>query len=323
MSCYLFVHFKEKTTPKGEQIYFGLSKDGFHWEEVNGGEPILWSYYGEKGVRDHTIVRNEVTGKFYILATDLSLAYGFRNQYKSSWANITRNGSKYMSMWESEDLLNWSEQKLVKVATEDLGCAWAPDIISTANEQGEREYIVHWSSSHKSEDYKKKCIYYSRTMDFEHFTEPNILYQKEESSVIDSAMYEENGCYYLFVKSEGNPRQILLLKSDSITGPFAPVEAFNEAMKDVEEGLYEAPTAVKLVDGTWCLFIDYYGVKGAGQGYIPFIADSLEKANFKRADSSFSFPYGFKHGTILRITEEEYEAIKKFDYNMDDYSTYG
>ena len=38
---YLFTHFKEKLTPDGEQVYFALSKDGFNWTEVNGGEPIL------------------------------------------------------------------------------------------------------------------------------------------------------------------------------------------------------------------------------------------------------------------------------------------
>ena len=37
MQAYLFVHFREKTTPDGEQVYFGLSKDGFHWEAVNEG----------------------------------------------------------------------------------------------------------------------------------------------------------------------------------------------------------------------------------------------------------------------------------------------
>ena len=33
--AYLFVHFREKTTPDGEQVYFGISRDGFHWEAVN------------------------------------------------------------------------------------------------------------------------------------------------------------------------------------------------------------------------------------------------------------------------------------------------
>ena len=37
MSCYLFVHFREKTTPDGEQVYFALSRDGFRWEALNGG----------------------------------------------------------------------------------------------------------------------------------------------------------------------------------------------------------------------------------------------------------------------------------------------
>ena len=35
--AYLFVHFREKTTPDGEQVYFGISRDGFHWEAVNEG----------------------------------------------------------------------------------------------------------------------------------------------------------------------------------------------------------------------------------------------------------------------------------------------
>ena len=37
--AYLFVHLREKTTPDGEQVYFGISRDGFHWEAVNDGVP--------------------------------------------------------------------------------------------------------------------------------------------------------------------------------------------------------------------------------------------------------------------------------------------
>ena len=76
MQAYLFVHFREKTTPDGEQVYFGLSRDGFHWEALNGGRPVLWAYYGDRGVRDFTITRSRTDGKFYIFATDLSLSYG-------------------------------------------------------------------------------------------------------------------------------------------------------------------------------------------------------------------------------------------------------
>ena len=35
MSNYLFVHFRETTSPEGEQVYFAISRDGFHWESLN------------------------------------------------------------------------------------------------------------------------------------------------------------------------------------------------------------------------------------------------------------------------------------------------
>ncbi len=312
MQAYLFVHFREKTTPDGEQVYFGLSKDGYHWEEVNNGRPLLWAYYGDKGVRDFTIIRSNQNEKFYIFATDLSLSYGMRNQYNRSWEEISRNGSHYFSVWESENLVDWTEQRLVKIGNDDFGCMWAPDIIYD-KEHG--DYVLHWSSSHKENDFGPKGIYYSRTRDFEHFTQPELLYRKKDSGVIDSAIYEEDGNYYMFLKSENNPEKLILLKADHVTGPYSRIEEFDKSMEELEAGYYEAPTAVRLVDGKWCLFLDYYGVPGAGQGYVPFVADSLAEGRFVRSDKSFQFPYGFKHGTILPITMEEYERIK--DHNWD------
>ena len=83
--AYLFAHFREISTPEGEQLRFGLSRDGFHWEQLNDGHPLLWAYYGEKGVRDFTITRSKIDGRFYILATDLSLAYTMRQRRDNFW----------------------------------------------------------------------------------------------------------------------------------------------------------------------------------------------------------------------------------------------
>ena len=83
-------------------------------------------------------------------------------------------------------------------------------------------------------------------------------------------------------------------------------------MEELEAGLYEAPTAFRTADGKWCLMLDYYGCEAEGQGYVPFLADSLESGRFVRSDAAFSFPYGFKHGTVLQITDEEYERLKGF-----------
>lgn len=311
MQAYLFVHFKEKTTPDGEQVYFGLSQDGFHWEPVNDGNPVLWAYYGEKGVRDFTIVRHPQNGRFYILATDLSISYGVRQYKKSFWEQVSRAGSPYLAVWESEDLVNWSEQRMLDFSEEGFGCLWAPDAIY---DDADESYVLHWSASHSCNNYAVKKIYYSRTRDFVSFSKPQVLYAAPEGDVIDSALYQENGRYYLFVK-EGNPTRLVLLESDSITGVYTRVPAFDRAMDQVEDGKYEAPTAVRLEDGRWCLFLDYYGVPGAGQGYVPFVADTLAGGRFLRSDADFSFPYGYKHGTILPITMEEYDRIRNHDWS--------
>ena len=61
--AYLFVHFREKTTPDGEQVYFGISRDGFHWEAVNDGAPVLWAY----------------SGKFVCSDASFSFPYGYKH----------------------------------------------------------------------------------------------------------------------------------------------------------------------------------------------------------------------------------------------------
>lgn len=315
MCAYLFVHFKEKRTPDGEQVYFGISKDGFHWEAVNGGNPVLWSYEGDKGVRDFTIIRTQ-EDKFVILATDLSLAYGMPYQYENSWEKVSRNGSKCLVMWQSEDLIHWGRQKMLELGDDNFGCLWAPDIIYD-RERG--DYVIHWSSSHACNHFGPKAIFYTRTKDFETFTRPAELYRKEDGgAVIDSAMYEEDGVYYLFLKSEGEPSHVILLRSDHITGPFERVPEFDRCMEELQKGKYEAPTAFVTADGRWCLMLDYYGCKAEGQGYVPFLAESLKSGKFVRSDESFSFPYGFKHGTVLSITDEEYERLKGFEKSPDE-----
>jgi len=308
---YLFVHFREKTTPDGEQVHFAVSRDGLRWEALNGGLPVLWAYYGDHGVRDMTIVRDEARGRFHIFATDLSLAYGMRGRYDHSWENISRHGSSCLAHWTSEDLIHWSEEELIEPAGGPFGCLWAPDVIREA-ETG--DYLLHFSAAHAENGYGPKAIYCCRTRDFKTYSGSRLLYRKPDSGCIDSAMYREDGRYYLFVKSEANPENLIELVSDRATGPFERVEGFDASMAAVRAGVYEAPTAVRLEDGQWRLFIDYYGVQGAGQGYVPFVAPSLSSGAFTRCDEAFSFPYGFKHGTILPVTPEEYDRLCARDW---------
>lgn len=303
--AYLFVHFKEKYTPDGEQVYFGLSRDGFTWEQTNGGKPILWSRQGDEGVRDFTITRTK-DGRFVILATDLSLANHFKDKYHGSWDTVNHEGSKFFSRWESGDLVHWSSQSMVRVVDDSFGCAWAPDIIY---DEAAGDYLVHWSSYHAGEP--NMAIYYAKTKDFVIFSEPKLLCRKEEGQIIDSNIVYHAGWYYRFIKDNRPDGHIYLEKGKTLTGEYESLPAFDEEMIKLQPGQYEAPTCFQMANGQWCVMLDFYGCDKNRQGYVPFVADDIASGRFVRSDAKFSFPYGFKHGTVLPITAEEYNRIKK------------
>ena len=125
--AYLFVHFKEKLTPDGEQVYFAKSQDGYNWEQVNDGNPVLSASLGECGCRDVEIVRLK-TGGFVILTTDLSIANRYDENYNIDWKKVNSSGSKCLRMWKTDDLVNFSDEKLICFGRDDFGCMWAPEV---------------------------------------------------------------------------------------------------------------------------------------------------------------------------------------------------
>lgn len=295
MDGYLFVHFKgTESTSEEEQIYFALSRDAVTWQNVNGGRPIMCSEQGEKGLRDPHILRAR-NGRFYMIATDLSI-YSRRGM-KDIWTDCQTRGSRQIAVWESEDLVNWSDQRMVTVAAENAGCTWAPESIY---DHERNEYMVFWASKTAEDGYKKQRIWRAYTSDFISFSAPE-KYIDREYSVIDTSIIYESGVYYRFTKNE-DAKTVFLEYSESLSGEFKMEENFT--LKD-EYG-YEGPTICKLNDDSgWCLLMDNFATH---EGYKPFITNSLRKAEFKPLQG-FKTPDIFRHGTIIPITATEYEAI--------------
>lgn len=90
---------------------------GYYYTDLNHCRPVLESHIGERGVRDPYLMRSAEGDKFYLLATDLSI------YYRGGWgsAKATTTGSRDLIIWESTDLVNWSEPRAVAVGTEDAG----------------------------------------------------------------------------------------------------------------------------------------------------------------------------------------------------------
>lgn len=304
---YLFVHFKEKITPDGEQVYFGISRDGMNWEKVNNGNPILISTKSEKGCRDIEIVRLH-TGGFVIITTDLCIAYRMDENYNVDWKKVNSSGSKRLCMWRTDDLVNFSEQEFIYFGRDDFGCLWAPEVFFDKENE---EYLIHWGSTVKEDNFTHMSIYCSTTKDFKTFTEPKLYFTKK-NEILDSHITKVGDTYHLFYKNSSDPPMNMHATSKNLYGPFEHDEAFEEYMdKEIPNpGSYEGPTTYTLPDGRWCLMLDFFGCEKEKMGYVPFISAKPGDADFTRADEEFSFPYGFKHGKVIEITDEEYERLK-------------
>ena len=198
--AYLFTHFKEKLTPDGEQVYFALSRDGFNWEQVNGGEPILTSTMGAKGCRDIEIVRMR-DGSFVILTTDECIVYKMDENYQVDWKKVNSTGSKCLCMWKTKDLINFSEQKRIYFGRDDFGCLWAPEVFY---DEINDEYMIHWGSTVKEDNYSHMSIYCCTTKDFESFSEPKLFFTKD-NEILDTHIRKIGDTYHMFYKNAERP----------------------------------------------------------------------------------------------------------------------
>ncbi|MCD8120145.1 MAG: glycoside hydrolase family 43 protein [Lachnospiraceae bacterium] len=204
---YVYTYFhgaKKKKEKEVQQVHLAASDDGLHWQELNKGKPVLVSNLGTGGARDTVIFRSHEGDRFYILATDLDANGG-------DWATYGNEGSPYIIIWESDDLVNWSAPRMVKIGFPDSACTWAPRAFY---EEATGQYVVYWSSEKLPSDWKAfmaemhrkeklsdpgkkkkkhkkrkpseeelrmfremrpgKQIYYAKTRDFIHFTEARL-----------------------------------------------------------------------------------------------------------------------------------------------------
>ena len=242
--AYLFGHFIGESYgegpqtleghPTGEQIFFALADvgQGLHFKDMNGStmnnlKPVLKSEVGELGVRDPFMLRSPAGDSFYLIATDLSVYT--RGGWGNNAGQATKTGSHSIILWESHDLVTWTEGRQIEVAAPNAGMAWAPEMIYCEETS---EYYIFFSST-VLDDYSKgvnakilerDCVYYTTTRDFKHFGQTkkfisNAKYQDNITSrnerdndainndyrkVIDGSVMKIGDYYYSACKDGGN-----------------------------------------------------------------------------------------------------------------------
>lgn len=296
MSAYLFVHFTSGETGDKEYIWYSLSRDGLHWTDLGGDEPIIKSNLGTKGIRDPFVVYDEKLKKYFLIATDLLTTSG-------NWYEFSHNGSRSLLVWESKDLINWSEERLIEVGIDKAGCVWAPEAVFCKEED---MWFVFWASCVREQEefHHKQRIYGAFTKDFKEFT-PAFKYIDAKTAIIDTNIVWDNGWYYRFSKDETNKLIIIEKSKELISENW---ESVYSEIFSVFEGL-EGPEAYYIDTlQKWCLIADQYRTNG---GYTPFLCNDLASGEFKQLHND-QYDMGKRkkrHGGVIKITDEQYEKL--------------
>jgi hypothetical protein len=309
---YTFIYFVNNTLA-GENIFMAASNgnDVLSWTELNGDQAVLRSEYGTKGLRDPFVLRSHDGGKFYLMATDLSTADGI------SWDEASRHGSRYLEFWESEDLVNWSEQRHVLISPETAGMSWAPEAYYD-DELG--TYLVYWASAlYDEEDTEHEGSTYTSVLsattdDFVTFSEA-VVWQGNGRSRIDSTVIKEGDAYYRFTKDQASWSGCADIIQEHSLNLSSQLDSWtlDDACigKDAGTGGVEGPSIVKSnpndVNGEkFYLFVDEAG----GRGYIPLETEDIANPEWI-VSSQYNLPDSPRHGVVLPITKAELEKLNK------------
>ncbi|SMD27304.1 family 43 glycosylhydrolase [Kibdelosporangium aridum] len=313
---YMFAYFTGEATQDTEQVHFAASRgnDPLHWDELNGGRPVLRSQYGETGVRDPFIIRSPEGDKFYLIATDLQINDG------RGWGQAQQHGSKYLEIWESTDLVTWSDQRHVRVSPDTAGMTWAPE---ATYDPTIGAYVVYWATSpyavddvdHTGPTYPR--MMYSTTRDFRTFTEPEV-WNDPGQGVIDSTVIKDGDYYYRLTTDEkvigSCTRDIVLERSKDLRAVDLPTtkprkwELVDDCIRtSLGTDWVEGPTVFKSNDGKkFYAFMD----ETPRRGYIPFVTDSLSNPNWQ-IPADYQLPARPRHGTVLPVTKAELARLRQ------------
>ena len=330
----------------GEKISLAASRgdDALDWNTLNDGEPIFESVHGEEGLRDPFILRSPEGDRFYLIATDLKI-----DGRPGGFMGAQTSGSLAVEIWESTDLVNWSEQRHVEVSDEHAGNTWAPE----AYWDEEREtYVMYWASNlYETTDPSDRStptynrMMYATTDDFTTFSEPQVWIDVDRrgqagAGSIDVTVAEHEGDYYRVYKDEKSmtlrqerSADLLATVEGEYPGTTGADDEWVELGTDIGSGQpngyggtfteSEGPSLFRANEGDahgyeYYLFADQPDYHGGPNHYIPMATDDITDASswevIGEQMPSSQFPQNSdggrpRHGTIVPVTREQYEGV--------------
>ncbi|WP_336920887.1 LamG-like jellyroll fold domain-containing protein [Aquipuribacter sp. SD81] len=329
---YLMVHFIEDPAGYAEKIYLDVSRgdNPEQWDPLNGGEPILASDLGTTGVRDPYLTYNPETGTYYVIATDLRVFGGNQGSGScTSWCWWSSQGSTKLNVWESQDLVTWSDLRQFDVAVDDgieqaeLGMAWAPEAtwVDDYYADGRGAFVLYWSSNlyddaqHTGSTYSR--VMWGATPDFTQETyDFGGVFIDEGGNTIDTTITQHEGTTYRVTK-DNTFGTGLYYESTTAERWWEPAAEWTQIQDRIgaeyandNPGGVEGPAIFKAHDEErWYLYVDVIPIVG----YRPLTTTDLDAGWELLSSPDFSMAPSTKHGGIVGLTREQYDEVREAD----------
>lgn len=335
---YLMVHFVEDGAGYAEKIYLDISRgdNPEQWDPLNGRNPILASNLGTTGTRDPFITYNPETETYYIIATDLRVFNANDPSWNNgNWGAWASQGSTMMNVWESKDLITWSNVRQIDVSLDSndntaayLGMMWAPEATWVDDYYGEGQgaFVVYWSSNVYSDAAHTQSdggsdIMWGATTDFTQDTWEfgGVMLDGGQAGCIDTNILQDGGRTYHITKSQASGEEIIMEYTDEkewwLVGSDRDSNyqwtRVQTAIGADWYGAVEGPASFKdhSVDNRWYLFVDDLPTPG----YQPMVSTDLD-SGWDHLDTSNYFLTSYtKHGGVISLTKAQYDAIRNAD----------
>ena len=283
-SVFMFSYFKNNGK---DGLHLASSIDGLKWSALKNGQSFLKPVLSKDSLmRDPCIIRG-ADGLFHMVWT-------------VSW---NQRGIGYAN---SKDLINWSEQKFIPVMMHEDSArnCWAPEI---TYDKKNKQYMIYWATTiagkykadPKVESGYNHRMYYVLTKDFKFFSKTKTLYDKG-FNVIDATIVPDGNRFVMFLKDETRePTQ----KNIKIAYSKKLSSGYSDASAPITGNYWaEGPTTVK-IKNKWVVYFDKY--RDHKYGAI----ESTDLSAWSDISDKISLPNGIRHGTIFKISRQEYEKL--------------
>ncbi|WP_339654766.1 glycoside hydrolase family 43 protein [uncultured Salegentibacter sp.] len=295
--AYLFAHMTHKDYGR---LYYSVSKDGLHWQNLNEGERVFDNYQG------HPDIVKGPKGNYYI-------------------AGNTSDSSPDINIWSSDDLITWEKHAV-----------YTPDLTATPGyenalqrigapklfyDKASSQFIMTWHTPHKEGTKEDPEKYWAsqRTLfvlsdDLKEFKGPPKMLFDWNIGTIDVIIRKVDSSYYAIIKDETYPtlywptgKTIRIARSSSLLGPYSLPQ------EPISPNFREAPSLIPSPTGeVWYLYYEQY----PGVSYGLSIADNLNGPWYQASGYTFfsdwdkySLPEKVRHGSMITISGEEYDTL--------------